>query len=150
MKYRTLFFICAWMIIMYAIVFILTSCGATSAVRRHNRIVKNFPMVHKTDTIWKVDTIKIEKSSKDTLFYFNQKDTLIIREGQLRMKYFYHDSMVYLKGECVDTSVVHKYFTTNKYSEKPSFFETNKIYFIIGIVFFLILALLIAVLKLMK
>jgi hypothetical protein len=39
---------------------------------------------------------------KDTIFNYLVKDTVIIREGGLTMKYFYntHDSTVYLSGKC--------------------------------------------------
>ena len=83
---------------------ILASC---SPIERHARLVSKFPYVHKSDTLTIHDTIRIEKSQKDTVFYYNQKDTVIVREGRLTMKYFYNntDSTVYLKGTCKDSLI---------------------------------------------
>ena len=53
-----------------------------------------------TDTIYQTDSIFVDRVKTDTAFYFNQSDTVIIKEGRLTMKYFYRDSTVYLSGVC--------------------------------------------------
>ena len=53
-----------------------------------------------TDTIYQTDSIFVDRVKTDTAFYFNQSDTVIIKEGRLTMKYFYRDSTVYLSGTC--------------------------------------------------
>jgi hypothetical protein len=52
------------------------------------------------DTIHVYDTLRINSVSTHTVFKFNQTDTVIVKEGRLTMKYFYHDSLVYLSGKC--------------------------------------------------
>lgn len=61
-----------------------------------------------TDTLWVKDTTFIDRVTKDTLFKYYTRDTVIVREGRLTMKYFYnsHDSTVYLNGRCDTVFVV--------------------------------------------
>lgn len=59
-----------------------------------------------SDTLFISDTTYVDRVKKDTLFYYNQKDTVIIREGRLTMKYFYNDSTVYLSGTCDTIKVI--------------------------------------------
>ena len=61
-----------------------------------------------TDTIWKKDSVFVDRVHKDTAFYFNQSDTVIIKEGRLTMKYFYRDSTVYLSGTCDTIKVIRE------------------------------------------
>lgn len=61
-----------------------------------------------TDTIYKKDSIFVDRVRKDTAFYFNQTDTVIIREGRLTMKYFYRDSTVYLSGTCDTIKIIRE------------------------------------------
>jgi len=59
-----------------------------------------------TDTIWKRDSIFVDRVKKDTAFYYNQTDTVIIKEGRLTMKYFYRDSTVFLSGTCDTIKII--------------------------------------------
>jgi hypothetical protein len=61
-----------------------------------------------TDTIYKKDSVFVDRIKKDTAFYFNQTDTVIIREGRLTMKYFYRDSTVYLSGTCDTIKIIRE------------------------------------------
>jgi hypothetical protein len=61
-----------------------------------------------TDTIWKKDSVFVDRIHKDTAFYFNQTDTVIIKEGRLTMKYFYRDSTVYLSGTCDTIKIIRE------------------------------------------
>jgi hypothetical protein len=59
-----------------------------------------------TDTIWKKDSVFVDRVHKDTAFYYNQTDTVIIKEGRLTMKYFYRDSTVFLSGTCDTIKII--------------------------------------------
>lgn len=64
----------------------------------------------KADTVYKKDSILVNKVVKDTLFKYFQRDTVIVREGRLTMKYFYnsHDSTVYLNGKCDTIKIIRE------------------------------------------
>lgn len=77
----------------------LSSCNCE---RRIDRLSKKCGRDWASDTIVLFDTFKIKDSKTDTIFKYFQRDTVIIREGRLTMKYYYnnHDSTVYLSGKC--------------------------------------------------
>jgi len=85
-----------------------TSCSCDWHLKRA-KIKCNYNVL--TDTIWRIDTLKVNSVEKDTVFNYYSRDTVVIREGRLTMKYFYnsHDSTVYLNGKC-DTIKVLKYY----------------------------------------
>lgn len=64
----------------------------------------------KTDTVYKKDSVFVERVTKDTLFKYFQKDTVIVRDGRLTMKYYYnsHDSTVYLNGKCDTIKIIRE------------------------------------------
>lgn len=70
--------------------------------RKLDKVLKKCPELLVNDTIKIRDTIVINGVQKDTVFNYLVKDTVIIREGGLTMKYFYntHDSTIYLSGKC--------------------------------------------------
>lgn len=70
--------------------------------RKLDKVLKKCPELLVNDTIKIRDTIAINGVQKDTVFNYLVKDTVIIREGGLTMKYFYntHDSTIYLSGKC--------------------------------------------------
>lgn len=70
------------------------------------------------DSLYIRDTIYSTSVERDTTFYFNQKDTVVIKEGKLIMKYFYNDSTVYLKGECLTDTI---YYEKKVYYDKNTF-----------------------------
>lgn len=78
---------------------LLSSC---SCEKKLLRIKKDCPELVKKDTIIIRDTIYTMVSQKDTIFRFDSKDTVIIKEGKLTVKYFYNtkDSLVYISGKC--------------------------------------------------
>lgn len=78
--------------------------------KRISRIVKRHPELVKTDTVWKKDTIITEGAQKDSSFYFYQKDTIVLREGNMITKYYMnHDSTIYLQGTCLPDTVIKYY-----------------------------------------
>ena len=92
-----------------------------------------------SDTTYVHDTIYSKSVDHDTTFFYNQKDTIVIREGRLVMKYFYNDSTVYLKGECLtDTIYRDKIIITNSTELKPDLFDKWK-WWIIGLFLALLL-----------
>lgn len=73
----------------------------------------------------KADTILTETVEKDTIFDWRTvKDTVILRQDKLTVKYFHTDSLVYLSGKCdPDTLVIEK--QTVKLENKTGFYELN-------------------------
>ena len=98
--------------------FILFSCDV---VKRHNRLVKRYPFVHKTEVIH--DTLYITNSTSDTVTHYNTLlDTIHIREKQLDVKVYRVRDSVFIEGECKDTLVVNEY---NQYSSQEPPFNWN-------------------------
>lgn len=60
------------------------------------------------DTITVHDTIVTKMVTSDTVFKYFVKDSVIVREGKLIMKYYYnsHDSTVYLQGKCISDTII--------------------------------------------
>lgn len=99
-----------------------------------SKIKKKCPHVLEADTIIVHDTIRIPKVTKDTVFKFNyfQKDTVVIKEGRLTMKYFYNttDSTVYLNGKCDTIRIIREIpVPIEKTVFKYDFLNSNKFLF---------------------
>lgn len=64
--------------------------------------IQDILIVH--DTVWTVNV------QKDTVFKYYSRDTVVVREGKLTMKYFYnsHDSTVYLNGRCAPDTIIRE------------------------------------------
>lgn len=76
-----------------------------------------------SQTVTVHDTIKVKESKVDTIFK-QGRDTVIIREGRLTMKYFYndHDSTVFLDGKCDTVFVIREIqVVTDKVELKEGF-----------------------------
>lgn len=85
--------------------------------RKLDKVLKKCPELLLNDTIRIRDTIVINGVQKDTIFNYLVKDTVIIREGGLTMKYFYntHDSTIYLSGKCDTIYIPYtKYIPVNQ------------------------------------
>lgn len=85
------------------ILLLLSSCTCNYHL---NRAKLKCGYSFKSDTIFKKDTVLINSVQTHTIFHYNQKDTVIVKEGRLTMKYFYNDSTVYLSGKCDTVFVV--------------------------------------------
>lgn len=61
-----------------------------------------------SDTVYVTDTVITKLSQTDTVFKYFVKDSVIVREGKLVMKYYYnsHDSTVYLQGKCLSDTII--------------------------------------------
>jgi hypothetical protein len=98
----------AFWVMIIAIVFINTSCAQMryKIAKRHLDKIG----LEVCDTITIHDTTTITQSSVDTVLKVNttHSDTVIIREGQSEVKYFYStkDSTIFIEGKCHDTTVV--------------------------------------------
>ncbi len=92
-------------IIILAIV--ATSCDCSYHL---SRAKKKCNQALLSDTLIVHDTIITKGDRMDTTFYYVQKDTVIVHEGKLVMKYFYntHDSTVFLKGQCLPDTVFYE------------------------------------------
>jgi len=90
---------------------LLASC---SPIKRHARLVKKYPFVHKTDTVVLVDTLSIivPKIQHDTVmlldsFIIALKDTITIEKDKLKVQiHQVHDS-IYIDAKC-DTVYLDK------------------------------------------
>ena len=64
------------------------------------------------DTVTIHDTTVVTESRTDTVLRISEitHDTVIIREGQSEVKYFYntHDSTIYIEGKCHDTIIIEE------------------------------------------
>ena len=87
------------------ILFFLNSCSCDYHLRKAK---SKCGYTTKTDTVYRNDTTFINRVTKDTVFNYYSRDTVVIKEGRLTMKYFYnsHDSTVYLKGQCDTVRIV--------------------------------------------
>ena len=84
---------------------LLSSCSCQFYQRK---LDKKCPKVQ--DTIIVHDTLITSNVTTDTIFKYFQRDTVIVREGKLTMKYFYnsHDSTVYLNGRCAPDTIIRE------------------------------------------
>jgi len=64
----------------------------------------------KKDTLVVYVTEITKSVTKDTVFKYYSRDTVVVREGKLTMKYFYnsHDSTVYLNGKCAPDTIIRE------------------------------------------
>lgn len=93
---------------------LLSGCGCNFHLKQIKKKCNN---VVGTDTLYIHDTTFVDRVQIDTLFKYYSRDTVVIREGRLTMKYFYnsHDSTVYLNGKCDTINIVKQvpYVVTN-------------------------------------
>lgn len=77
----------------------LTGCGCEYHLRKAR---KKCESLTQSDTVFKTIEKIVPRVHKDTIFNYLQTDTVIIKEGQLTMKYFYNTitKEVYLDGKC--------------------------------------------------
>jgi hypothetical protein len=108
----------------------MCSCSCERLVKRIDRKCGKHAF---TDTLTVRDTVMVPSVQTDTIFKPG-RDTVIIREGRLTMKYFYNssDSTVYLSGKC-DTVYVPVEIKApyDKVNIEYSWFEENKWFFLV-------------------
>lgn len=93
-------------LILISFILILASC---SPQKRLARLLKKNPELVKIDTVFRVDTIVFNGSSKDTIFWNTiSKDTIIIKENNLTIKYLNKGDSIYIKGECDTIKIIRE------------------------------------------
>ena len=90
---------------------ILFSCSPEKRLSRAKKklanLVLEYPELVSRDTIFKNDTTVINEVWRDTLFANKiTRDTLIIREKHLEIKYYNDGKNVYLRGKCDTIRVI--------------------------------------------
>lgn len=100
----------------------LVLLAACSPQARLANLIKNHPELAQRDTITRVDTIVIAPASADTLIYYKQTDTVIVKENGVTVKYFYNtkDSTVYIHGQRDTIRIIREIpVTVNSFDVKP-------------------------------
>lgn len=92
-------------IALFMIICTASSCDCQYHLKRAK---KKCGIISQSDTTYVHDTTLVASVQRDTVFHYYQKDTVIVREGRLTMKYFYNtkDSTVYLNGKCDTVFIV--------------------------------------------
>lgn len=95
---------------MIRLILILTALAALISCtpeKRLSRLIRNHPELIKSDTIWKNDTVRTELVKKDSSFYFYQRDTVLIKKGDLEIRYITNqDCTIYIEGRCLPRTIV--------------------------------------------
>ena len=102
------------------VILMLSSC---SCEYHYGKLKKKCGIVK--DTILVHDTIITNLVSRDTVFKYYSRDTVVVREGKLTMKYFYnsHDSTVYLNGRCAPDTIIREIRVPfDKFEVKPDYY----------------------------
>ena len=112
--------------VILALACLITACSPT---KRLSRLLKKHPYLVNTDTIFRKDTVITKEVLSDTVFYFNTRDTVIMRKDNLEVKYYFRsDSTVYLEGKCKSDTIIREIpFIVNKVEATPkTWFEQFK------------------------
>lgn len=108
----------------------MASCGCNYHLKK---VQSKCGFTTKVDTLTLHDTIKTERTIKDTLFK-HTKDTVVLKQNNLTVKYFYNtkDSTIYLQGKC-DTiiKIITKKIPVSTTNYNTNFWESNKWIFLI-------------------
>lgn len=89
---------------LFFILILFTSCTPEARLKR---LHKKYPELFVKDTIFIRDTLITSEVSKDSAFYFYQKDTVLIKEGKLEIRYILNkDSTVYIQGKCLPDTII--------------------------------------------
>jgi hypothetical protein len=136
-------------ILVISTLIVLITLNSCSCEYHMKKMKKNCDYVLQKDTIRIKDTVYVPSVQTDTIFKYFQKDTVIIREGKLTMKYYYnnHDSTIYLSGKCDTLNIIREVpVVVEKEVFKYDFLASNKIFYMLG----LLLAILILIVYLFK
>ena len=126
--------------------------GACSPIRRHSRLVKRYPFVHKADTVVLKDTINIMIPivKRDTVmlldsFLISLKDTITIQKENLTVKITQVHDSIYINAKC-DTVFIDKIIERKvpiKYYEVKDKFNIKEYISCIGLILLILIALII-------
>jgi hypothetical protein len=97
-----------------AFLLLLVLLASCSPIKRHARLVKKYPFVHKTDTVVLTDTLSIivPKVQKDTVMLLDSfivalKDTIVIEKDKLKVRITQVHDSIYIDAKC-DTVYLDK------------------------------------------
>lgn len=97
-----------------AFLLLLVLLASCSPIKRHARLVKKYPFVHKTDTVILTDTLSIivPKVQKDTVMLLDSfivalKDTIVIEKDKLKVRITQVHDSIYIDAKC-DTVYLDK------------------------------------------
>lgn len=97
-----------------AFILLLVLLASCSPIKRHARLVKKYPFVHKTDTVILTDTLSIivPEVQKDTVmlldsFIIALKDTIVIEKDKLKVRITQVHDSIYIDAKC-DTVYLDK------------------------------------------
>ena len=107
-------------ICLFFLMSVILLCGC-SPQKRLQRLISKHPELINTDTVYRNDTTIINGTQIDTIFKSGiTKDTLIIRENNLTIKYFNDGKTTYIKGKVDTITIVKKMpYVVNSVSVKP-------------------------------
>lgn len=75
--------------------------------KRLNRLIKHHPELIQNDTILKMDTTVVNGVQHDTVFTTTiTRDTIVIKDKQLTIKYYNDGKTTYLKGVCDTVKII--------------------------------------------
>jgi adenosylcobinamide amidohydrolase len=84
----------------------LFSC---SPEKRLSRLIRKYPQLVDSDTIKRLDTVIVNGTQHDTIFRSSiTKDTVVIRENNLTVKYYNDGKTTYLKGVCDTIKIIRE------------------------------------------
>ncbi len=134
------------------IIGVIILSGACSPIRRHSRLVKRYPFVHKNDTVVLKDTISIMIPivKRDTVmlldsFLISLKDTITIQKENLTVKITQVHDSIYINAKC-DTVFIDKIIERKipiKYYEVKDKFNIKEYISCIGLILIILIALII-------
>jgi len=128
-----------WFILFVCLITLVILCNACGCEYHLAKAKKKCNQSFLSDTTYVRDTIFTKEVKRDTTFFYNQKDTVVIREGKLIMKYFYRDSTVFLRGECLpDTVFYEKQIISNNLELKPDPISKYR-FWIMGVILVLLI-----------
>lgn len=107
-------------ICLFFLMSVIFLCGC-SPQKRLQRLISKHPELINTDTVYRNDTTIINGTQIDTVFKSGiTKDTLIIRENNLTIKYFNDGKTTYIKGKVDTITIIKKMpYVVNSVSVKP-------------------------------
>lgn len=141
------------LLVYFMLLFLFYAC---SPAQRFTRLVNKHPYLIQTDTITKIDTVRVEipKTEIDTVFKIDQlHDTVYIEKERLKIKmYTVHDS-IYVDAKC-DTifveKVIERKIPVKYYEKKQHWFDQVKSWLKWFLILFLVLSGIYFILKLTK
>jgi hypothetical protein len=105
-KGRHLFMSIYFVVDILMIILLMSAICSCSPEYRLRSLLKHHPELSHDKTTFIHDTVITKSERKDSMFFFNQKDTVVIEKGRLLMKYFYTHDSVFLSGQCKADTII--------------------------------------------